>query len=271
MHPVSYLFVPGNRPERFDKACASRADAVILDLEDAVPPAAKQQARDAVASWLRSGGRAHVRVNAVDTEWYQDDIATLKGCPNLQGIVVPKAERADSLSELSRSLPDRVVLLPLIESARAFDDLRALTKIHKVERLLFGTLDFQVDTGIRGDGDELLYFRSQLTLVSRIAGIAAPVDGVTASIFDAEKIHQDTTRARNLGFKGKLCIHPKQVEHVHAAFCPSPDEVEWAQRVMASIPESDGSAINVDGKMVDAPVISKAREILNSRARPVNY
>lgn len=264
MYPKSYLFVPGNRPERFDKACAAGADAVILDLEDAVAPAAKSQARDAVASWLENGGHAYVRVNAVDTDWYQEDIAALRRIENLAGIVVPKAERADALASLSKALGDGTVLLPLIETAAAFGDLTALAKAPKVERLMFGTLDFQVDTGIIGDGAELAYFRSRLTLASRIAGIAPPVDGVTAAIDDAELLLRDTLRARNLGFRAKLCIHPKQLAHVHAGFRPSPEEVEWARRVMSAIKDSDGSAVSVDGKMVDAPVIAKAKDVLNS-------
>ncbi|RQU33201.1 CoA ester lyase [Burkholderia cenocepacia] len=264
MYPRSYLFVPGNRPERFDKACAAGADAVIIDLEDAVPPTAKAQARDAVMSWLRNGGRAYVRANAVDTEWYKDDIAALRTCRSLQGIVIPKAERADLLSNLANEISDDAALLPLIETAVAFDDLRSLAKVPKVERLLFGTLDFQVDTGIQGDGDELVYFRSQLTIASRIAGIAAPVDGVTAAIDDARRIRRDTVRARNLGFRGKLCIHPKQIEHVHAALRPCLEEIEWAHRVLSAVQESDGSAISVDGKMVDTPVIAKANDIVSS-------
>lgn len=177
---------------------------------------------------------------------------------------MPKAERADALASLSKELGDGTVLLPLIETAAAFGDLTALAKAPKVERLMFGTLDFQVDTGIRGDGDELAYFRSQLTLASRIARIAPPVDGVTAAIDDAELVLRDTLRARNPGFRAKLCIHPKQVAHVHAGFGPSPEEVEWARRVMSAVQKSDGCAISVDGKMVDAPVIAKAKDVLNS-------
>ncbi len=168
------------------------------------------------------------------------------------------------LVHLSNMLSNNTALLPLIETAAAFDDLKALARTPKVTRLMFGTIDFQVDTGIKGDGDELIYFRSQLTLASRIAGIAAPVDGVTTAIDDAELLRQDTIRARNLGFRGKLCIHPKQLAPVHAAFLPAPEELDWAQRVTSAVRESDGSAISVDGKMVDAPVIAKAKDILNN-------
>jgi citrate lyase subunit beta / citryl-CoA lyase len=264
MHVKSYLFVPGNRPERFEKACASGADGVILDLEDAVAGAEKPQARDAVAAWLAAGGRAYVRINAADTPWYQDDIATLVKCPGMRGIVVPKAEDADRLGAVAKVLPEGAVLLPLIETALGFENLRSVARTPNVERLLFGTLDFQVDTGICGDGDELLYFRSQLTLVSRVAGIGAPVDGVSVSLDDGERLRQETVRARNLGFRGKLCIHPKQIEHVHAAFLPTLEEIDWAKRVMTAIGESEGSATTVDGKMVDVPVIRKAEDILRT-------
>lgn len=149
MYPKTYLFVPGNRPERFDKACAAGADAVILDLEDAVPPEAKAQAREAVVKWLKNGGSAYARINAADTTWYQGDIEALLGCPALRGIIVPKAERVDVLANLSKMLSDHIELLPLIETAAAFDDLKALARTPKVERLMFGTIDFQVDTGIK--------------------------------------------------------------------------------------------------------------------------
>jgi len=264
MYPKSYLFVPGSRPERFAKACDSGADAVILDLEDAVAPAAKAQARDAVCTWLAEGGRAYVRINAAGTQWFDADVAALASSQGLIGLVVPKAESADALADVAAKLPESTVLLPLLESAVGFDNLRAIAHAPKVQRLLFGTLDFQVDMGIRGDGDELLYFRSRLTLASRVAGIAAPVDGVTASIDDGALIQAEATRARNFGFKAKLCIHPRQIASVHAAFSPTVDEVEWAKRVRAAVEVSDGAATTVDGKMVDLPVILKANEILEA-------
>ncbi|WP_250481756.1 CoA ester lyase [Caballeronia sp. NCTM5] len=264
MAAKTYLFVPGNRPERFEKACSSGADAVILDLEDAVATTAKLDAREAVFKWLSEGRKAYVRINAADTEWYQNDIASLVTCPGLLGIVVPKAEDAGALATVSKELGDQAVLLPLIETAVGFENLRAIARTPKVERLLFGTIDFQVDTGIRGDGDELVYFRSEIALVSRLAGLIGPVDGVTASLDDGELLRQETLRGRNLGFRGKLCIHPKQIPHVHAAFMPTDDEIDWAKRVLSAVDESKGSATTVDGKMVDVPIILKARDILET-------
>ena len=121
---------------------------------------------------------------------------------------------------------------------------------------MFGTIDFQLDIGIEGDGDELLFFRSQLTLASRLAGIAAPVDGVSTALDDAQGIEAVGRRARALGFRGKLCIHPRQVPAVHAAFAWRDDEYAWAERVMAAARASGGSAAALDGRMIDAPVIS---------------
>ncbi|SAK79663.1 HpcH/HpaI aldolase [Caballeronia fortuita] len=268
MAAKTYLFVPGNRPERFEKAYASGADAVILDLEDAVATEAKVEARDAVCKWLSESGKAYVRVNAADTEWFKSDLADIVTCAGLLGIVVPKAEDADFLATVSGKLPPHAVLLPLIETAVGFESLRAIARSPKVERLLFGTIDFQVDTGIRGDGEELQYFRSEITLVSRLAGLAGPVDGVTATLDDGEQLRLETLRGRDLGFRGKLCIHPKQIAHVNAAFTPNADEIDWAKRVLKAVEKSKGSATTVDGKMVDVPIILKARDVLQSAGVP---
>lgn len=271
-HPVirSWLFVPGNRPERFDKALTSGADAVILDLEDAVPPADKVAARDAVRHWLSAldataTASVYVRINAASTPWFDDDVATLAGLPQVCGLVVPKTEDAATLRQAARGAGPALRLVPLIETAKAFASLAEIASAERVERLMFGTIDFQLDTGIEGDGDELLFFRSQLTLASRIEGIAAPVDGVTPSLDDAALIEASARRARALGFRGKLCIHPRQVNAVHAAFAWRDDEIDWAERVVAAAQASGGAAVALDGKMIDAPVIAKANEILASR------
>jgi citrate lyase subunit beta/citryl-CoA lyase len=266
----SWLFVPGNRPERFGKACASGADAVILDLEDAVPSDEKHAAREHVANWLREREReaavpVYVRINAASTPWFADDVATLGALRSLSGFVVPKTEDAATLHSAALGAADSLRLAPLIETAQAFAALPEIATAPRVERLMFGTIDFQLDTGIDGDGDELLHFRSQLTLASRIAGIAAPVDGVTTALDDAPRIEGDARRARALGFRGKLCIHPRQIAPVHAAFAWRDDEVAWAQRVVDAARASHGAAVALDGKMIDAPVIAKAHEILASR------
>ena len=265
MAPRSYLFVPADRPERYAKALASGADAVIVDLEDAVAASAKDAARAALAAWLDGGGSGIlVRINDAASPAFAADLA-VAARPGIVGIVVPKAERADDLAHV-HAMTRGVPLVPLIETANGIDRLREIAAVAGVERLAFGSIDLQVDLGIEGDGDELLVFRSALVLASRLAGLVAPVDGVCTAIDDAVALDADTRRARGLGFGAKLCIHPRQVAAVHAAFAPSADELAWARRVVDASEASQGGAVAVDGKMVDRPVLLRAQTLL-ARAR----
>lgn len=263
----SLLFVPGSRPDRFDKALAAGADAVVVDLEDAVAPDAKVAARHALASWLaRASASVLVRVNAADTDGFADDLA-LCGHAAVAGVVLPKAERRADLAHASAIAAGKR-LYPLIETAAGYDALRTLASAPGVERLVFGSIDFQVDLGIDGEGDELLMFRSGLVLASRLAGLRAPVDGVSTAIDDADALRADVARARKLGFGAKLCIHPKQVAVVDAAFAPTDAERDWARRVLDAAERSGGAAVAVDGKMVDKPVILRAKAILDDGDPP---
>ncbi len=265
MNPRAYLFVPGDRPDRFDKALAAGADAVIVDLEDAVAPGGKGGARDALADWLdaRPANTAGVivRVNAADTAWFADDLA-LCSHPGVAGVMWPKAEQVDVAAAIAaqrHGLP----LLPLIESALGLAHARQLAAAPGVQRLVFGSLDMQLDLGLRGaTEDELLPLRIEIVLASRLAGIAAPVDGVSVALDDAAALHADVQRARRLGFGAKLCIHPKQVAAVCAGFSPGAGELDWARRVLQAAGESAGGAFAVDGKMVDKPVLLRAQAIL---------
>lgn len=263
--PRSYLFVPGDRPERFGKACASGAHAVIVDLEDAVAPERKSQARAALAAWLHPDHPVIVRVNAADTEWFGEDCA-LAGRPGVSGILLPKAERSCDIDAVRAAGAPAV--LPLIETAIGFEQARTLAQTPGVERLVFGSIDFQLDLGIPGEDDELLAFRSGLVLASRLAGVAAPVDGVTTAIDDPTRLAADAARARRLGFGGKLCIHPRQVPSVNAEFAPSLDDVRWATRILEAAGGAAGAAVAVDGKMVDRPVLLRARNILREAGGP---
>jgi len=251
--PRSYLFVPGNRPERFDKALAAGADAVILDLEDAVPAAEKDAAREAVAQWLRARETSQVlvRINACGTPQHEADVSACR--EGVAGIVLPKSEQVADLTRLAQALP-RVVLLPLIETATGFASALDLARAPNVQRLVFGSIDFQHDLGIDGEGEELLYFRSQLVLHSRLAGLAAPVDGVSTVLDDSPRVHAEAQRAHRLGFGAKLCIHPKQIAPVHDAFAPTAAQLDWARRVLA--------AADAAGAMVDRPVILRAQALL---------
>jgi citrate lyase subunit beta/citryl-CoA lyase len=255
----SYLFVPGDRPERFDKALAAGAGQVILDLEDAVAPESKQRARDAVAAFLPADRPVVVRINAAGTPWFDDDLA-LAAHPGVT-VMVPKAESAAALADVQRAAP-QARLLPLIESAAGLSAVDEIARAPHVQRLVFGSIDFQLDLGIEGDVEELLYFRSRIVLASRLADLEPPVDGVCTALDDADALRAESVRARRLGFGAKLCIHPRQVAVVEAAFAPSAEEVAWATRVLDAAEGAHGAAVAIDGRMVDRPVLLKARRLL---------
>lgn len=269
----SFLFVPGDRPERFDKAVASGADVVIIDLEDAVAPEAKSSARVAAVAWLAAGGRAAVRVNAADHPEHQADVAALAGISSdtpdsgLLAVVLPKADDPALASAVATQTG--VPVIALVESALGIVLAHELASATGVSRLAFGHLDYAVDLGSGNGRGAVLLARSTLVIASRAAGLPGPIDGVTTALDDAEVLADDLRYARDLGLTGKLLIHPKQVEPTHAAHRPSEEEVAWAQRVIEAA--AAGGAVRVDGDMVDAPVVARAEGIIaraGSAARP---
>ena len=268
----SLLFVPGNRPERFLRAAQSGADAVILDLEDAVPPADKASARDAIRrQWpqLRAlGVPLVVRVNAADSEAWPADLGLLGGLPGLAAVMVPKAEAADALRHAHQALAG-VAVLPLIESAAGCDALRSITSAPGVMRLVLGHIDFMADTGLQCSDDEreLAPLRFAIAMATRLQRLAPAIDGVTTAIDDAQRLREDTRRALRFGFGAKLCIHPRQVAVVHEAMAPRAEELDWARRVVAADAAAAGSAVQLDGRMVDAPVVLQARRTLARAGR----
>ena len=264
--PRTYLFVPGDRPERFTKALASGADAVVLDLEDAVAPAGKSAARDAVADFLATTDapeRLVVRINDESTPWFEDDLAVLQAHA-ARAVMLPKAERAASIERVRAACPG-CALLPLIESARGVLAAEAIAASPGVQRLVFGTIDYALDMDLQGELAGTVGLdaaASRLAWVSRAADIAAPVAGVTVAIDDETQLRADLTRARAHGFAAKLCIHPQQIAAVHALLAPSSDELAWAERVLAAANSASGAAIPLDGRMIDKPVIERARRIV---------
>ncbi|MBB1602267.1 CoA ester lyase [Variovorax sp. UMC13] len=274
----TFLFVPGDRPERHARALASGAGAVVVDLEDAVAPERKAAARtqlDHSFAALPSAahGRLLVRINASDTPWHAEDVALagrLAAQRRLAGVLLPKAERAGDLAALARAVGPDVALLPLIESVAGLDALAALAAAPQVLRLVFGHLDFQLDAGLACGPDEaeLVPVRLALLLASRRAGLAPPVDGITADWRDTARLAAEAARARRGGFGAKLCVHPEQVAVVQAAFTPSADERAWARRVCEAVGAAGGSVVKVDGRMVDAPVVRLAERLLAQEAHP---
>jgi citrate lyase subunit beta/citryl-CoA lyase len=252
MVSIAPLFVPGDRPERFAKAAASGADAVIIDLEDAVAPDHKALARAGLAQ-LPSGLPVFVRVNAVGSGWFEEDMAAIAGLP-LAGVMLAKTESAADVARV-----EDFQVIALIETARGLASAREIAATLGVARLAFGSIDFCADLGVSHAREALLMARSELVLASRLGGLAAPLDGVTTSILDPALIEDEARYAQGLGFGGKLCIHPAQIPAVQHGFMPGAAQIEWAKRILAA---GDAGAVAVDGAMVDAPVRARARAIL---------
>jgi citrate lyase subunit beta/citryl-CoA lyase len=261
---LSYLFVPGNRPDRFDKALASGASAVIVDLEDAVTPDAKASARMWFASWHRANALARsrilLRINDDSTPWFDDDLELVRETRVVR-VMLPKTESVTQVDRLTSVMADDGFVLPLVETAEGIAQVDAIARAARVQRIAFGTLDYALDLDIPGDERGLLYPACRIAVASRAAGIASPIAGVTPEIDDEAKLEADLDFARSCGFGAKLCIHPRQVALVHAAIRPADKEIAWARTVIAAS-ESGQGAIQVDGKMVDRPVIARAKRIL---------
>lgn len=253
----SFLFVPGSRPERFDKAAASGADVVIVDLEDAVAGEDKDRARGYASEWLTQGNTALLRINPFGTPWFEADleIAMQHDCP----IMMPKADSVAALADLGRRTAGKCYIVALIETATGIERANELCATAGVIRLAFGNADFGAEVGVAPDDrPALTYARSKLVTASAAAKLAPPIDGVTISIDDTATLNADIEHARRLGFTGKLCIHPNQVPIVADGFAPSASEREWARAVV----DAGESATRVNGQMIDKPVLERARRIL---------
>jgi citrate lyase subunit beta/citryl-CoA lyase len=262
-----FLFVPGTRPERFNKALDSGANAVVLDLEDAVPEEDKELARNAIrTAWptfsAEQKNRLVIRSNSPGSKFYAADLILAQKL-NVACILIPKSESQDQINGAALVLPNTAII-PMIETAIGLDQLREIANSNHVIRLALGNLDLQADLGMVCDRDEtqLQTARYQIVLASRLAQIAPPIDGVTPSTDDAERINRDAQRAKAMGFGGKLCIHPKQVALVKSAFMPSQEELAWAQQVIDADQASKGGAVKLDGRMIDRPVVLLAQRTL---------
>ncbi|MET8948941.1 CoA ester lyase [Streptomyces sp. NPDC004542] len=259
----SFLFVPGHRPERFEKAVASGADVVILDLEDAVAADRKEEARGNVAAWLDQGHQAVVRVNGAGTEWYADDLDAVGGRTSV--VMVPKAEDPAELTGLTDRLPAGTGIVPLVETAAGVLKAFEVCAVSSVLRPAFGGVDLAAQLGVDHTSyDALRHARSALVVAAAAAGRAAPVDGVTTAVRDNAVLRADIAHAIGLGYGGKLCVHPEQVGTTNRDFTPADEQIAWAHRVVAAA--GHGSATVVDGQMVDRPVLLRAQAVL-ARAR----
>ena len=281
----SFLFAPGNHPRRVEKSLGLAADAVILDLEDAVAIAEKVATRETVVRALQRPRRClgYVRVNAMSTPWSLGDFLAVVG-PGVDGIVLPKVERAAELQaahwlleslERDRGLPvGGIDLMPIIETASGFSNLGAIARAGtRARRVAFGAGDFTLDAGIAWSAaeTELLPHRSALVVESRAAGLEPPVDTVWIRLQDSAGFLASVQQVKALGFQGKMCIHPDQVPVVNDCFRPTPAEVTQAERVLQAFEQAEReglAAIQLDGRFIDYPIVYMAQRLLE-RARAI--
>jgi citrate lyase subunit beta / citryl-CoA lyase len=276
----SALFVPGNRPDRIDKALATKADVVIIDLEDAVPASEKAKAREVVVDKLKSGAaRLLVRINGMQTPYFADDLDAVL-VAGLSGMMIPKVEEGRAILDLHERMRVKeeqrglktTPVLALIETARAIADIhaivRATTEPARLHALVFGAADYTADLGIAicPDGLELAYPRARLAVASRAADLLPPIDTpFMLDLKDMQGLEADAQRAKQLGFAGKLCIHPNQIEIVNRIFSPLPQEVRQAKAIVDAFEKAQANglgAIQVDGKFIDKPVVERAQQVL---------
>jgi len=281
----SLLFAPGNHARRVEKCLSLTTDAVILDLEDAVANAEKASTRGLIVEALQRPRktRGYVRINALATEWcYGDLVAVVQR--GVDGVMVPKVESASDLHtiewlmqalERERGLPPgQIDMIPIVETALGFSRLREIAcSGTRAKRLSFGAGDFTLDLGLTWTREEteLLAYRSAFVVESRAAGIEPPLDTVWIDLPDTDGFERSTERAKGLGFQGKACIHPDQVEVVNRVFRPSDAEVAYSRKVVEAFGEAERqglAAIRVDGKFIDYPLVDRAQRIL-ARARAI--
>jgi citrate lyase subunit beta/citryl-CoA lyase len=263
----SLLFVPGDRPDRFEKALVSGADGVILDLEDAVAPERKSAARESVRRWLAEHPLSTVRINSRGTVWYDEDVALM--ARSRASVMLPKTESGADVQGLIADLGSRQPIVALIETALGVQSAQEISQVDGVARTAFGHVDFAGELDVDpSNRNAFLLARSLIVLAARAAGLPGPLDGVTVAIHDTEQLRSDSRHALSLGMAGKLCIHPNQIRVVHDCMAPDDADVRWAERIIAT--SSDGAAMAVDGQMVDAPVLERARRIL-ARTSDLRY
>jgi citrate lyase subunit beta/citryl-CoA lyase len=284
MGPIrTALFVPGSRQDRFLKALDTGADKVIIDLEDAVPPAGKASAREDVARFLKSNAdpRIIVRINGVRTPYFRADIDRIVAAAPV-GLLIPKVDSPQDLVSVNQTLlqierdasleSGSIRVIALIETARAVDAIseivRTRTEPHRLHTVAFGAADYSADIGIEMslDGTELIFPRSKLVVACRAAELEPPIDTpFMLDLKDLNALQRDARIARQLGFQGKLCIHPNQIEVINQVFSPNPKEVQQAGRIVEAFEkaEAEGQGVLlVDGNFVDYPIVARARRII---------
>jgi len=276
------LFAPGNRPDRAEKAIGLGADAVIIDLEDAVPIAEKESTRALVREVLdkHPGKRMYVRINALTTPYAKEDLEAVAS-KNLVGIMLPKVESPEEVFEIDRLLTElekrngleagALEVISICETAKGLEEiypiLLAKTEYNRIAVVAFGAADYTLDLGISltREGKELEYPRVRIPIACRAAGIMPPLDTPwMVDLKDIDGLIADAKKAKAYGFQGKIVIHPNQIEPCHRVFTPTEEEIAFAKKVIEAFEEAERegkAAIQLEGKFIDYPVVEKSRRI----------
>lgn len=262
--PLTWLYVPGDRPDVVQKALASGADAVIVDLEDAVAADRREYARAATADLLASPGGTptpvHVRIAG------EDDIPALAGLPGLAGLRLPKVARASDIHRVAATAPD-TPLYALLESALAVENAHTIAAAHPAVRgVALGEADLRADLGVRGDAG-LDWSRSRVVVAARAAGLPAPVQSVFPDVRDLAGLAASCAHGRSLGFFGRSAIHPRQLPVIERAYLPTAREVESAAEIVEAAARDAGALALPDGRFVDAAIVAAAHRTLFLAAR----
>ena len=277
----SMLFAPGNVSRRIEKALTLEADSIILDLEDSVPITEKEESRKNVVEWLKKPRSAigYVRVNALSTGLTIDDLDAVI-TSSIDGIMLTKVETATdivkvdwyiSFLEEKYSLEKGSIdLIPLVENAKGIHNAYDIARTSsRVKRLCFGAIDYVADIGVKFTDDtaELFYARSRLVNISKAADLEPPIDTVYPDIKNLEGLEKDARMACQLGFQGKLVLHPDQIAPINKIFSPSEDDITFARKVIEAFEKAEAegrAAITLEsGKFIDYPVVKNARRTLN--------
>ena len=276
----SLIFVPGNRANMLERALSFKADVIMVDLEDSVPPGEKATAREVAREWVpklrQAGQRVMVRVNSLDTGLTKDELAAVIS-PDLHGISLGKVETPDDVRDTDRMITamesaagmdaGQVKLIPWIENARAVMSAHQLAAASpRIIGIAFGAEDYTDDMGVeRTDSGEEVYFARATVAVAARAAEVASLDSPFVAFRDHEGLEQDARQGRRLGYTGKFAIHPDQLDGINKVFSPSAEEVDYARKVMDAWDEAEsqgrGSA-DLDGRMIDVPVVKRARNLL---------
>lgn len=262
--PITPLFVPGTRSDRFEQAIQSGADTIIIDLEDSVSQSQKQVARENLLGFDKQGCNLFVRVNDLDSPFVRDDLACLKKCGEV-GIMLSKSEDPHAITQWLEQHSGTRQILCLIETVKGFAQTSALMQHENVIGCAFGHFDFSTDLGCEADISLLAPYRADLVLQSKLHGKAAPLDCVTADISQIGQLKLDCEDAKRRGFGGKLLIHPSQVKPAQSIFLPSEDDYEKAKELVAVT--ANQAVIQHEGRMIDKPILKKAEQLIEKYDR----